>query len=86
MSCSEGISVAILKELNRGHTCRPFKEPPFPDYHLSPIDRVSKPDGSMRLILDLLSPRGNFINDGIPKELFQLSMLVSSMTQLTWLL
>ena len=31
---------------------------------------MPKPDGSTRLILDLSSPRGSSINDGIPKEPF----------------
>ena len=39
-------------------------------YHLSPIGGVPKLDGSTRFILDLSSPRGNSINDGIPKEPF----------------
>ena len=49
----DGVATAILKELNRGHTMGPFERPPFAPWHLSPIGEVPKPDGSIRLILDL---------------------------------
>ena len=62
------IDEAIVKELNRGHTKGPFPVPPFSTYHLSPLGGVPKPDGTIRVILDLSSPRGSSINDGISKE------------------
>ena len=67
---SNDISTAILKELNRGHTKGPFVTPPFEVFHLSPLGGVPKPDGTIRVILDLSSPRGSSINDGISKEAF----------------
>ena len=66
----EGVSEAIAKELSRGHTSGPFPFPPFPHTHCSPIGAAPKPDGSVRLILDLSSPRGDSVNDGISKEEF----------------
>ena len=38
--------------------------------HCSPIGSAPKPDGSVRLILDLSSPRSDSVNDGISKEQF----------------
>jgi len=67
---SEDISTAILKEMNRGHTKGPFTIPPFKNFHLSPLGGVPKPDGSIRVILDLSSPRGSSVNDGISREAF----------------
>ena len=50
------VTEAVLKELSRGHTSGPFPFPPFPHTHCSPIGAAPKPDGSVRLILDLSSP------------------------------
>ena len=69
----EGVSEAIAKELRRGHTSGPFPFPPFPHTHCSPIGAAPKPDGSVRLILDLSSPRGDSVNDGISQEDFACS-------------
>ena len=62
------VSEAIFKELSRGHTSGPFPFAPFTHTHCSPIGSAPKPDGSVRLILDLSSPRGQSVNDGISKE------------------
>ena len=64
------VNEAIWKELTRGHTSGPFPFPPFTHTHCSPIGSAPKPDGSVRLILDLSSPRGQSVNDGISKEEF----------------
>lgn len=59
---------AILKEVTRGHTAGPFHYPPFINFHCSPLGAVPKPNSSVRLILDLSSPRYCSINDGIAQE------------------
>ena len=64
------VTEAISRELRRGHTSGPFPYPPFPHTHCSPIGSAPKPDGSVRLILDLSSPRGDSVNEGISKEEF----------------
>ena len=64
----QGVSDAIRTEVMRGHTSGPFFTPPFPIFHCSPLGAVSKPDKSIRLILDLSSPRNASMNDGISKE------------------
>lgn len=66
----DGVTAAISTELSRGHTAGPFVAPPFDNFHCSPIGAVEKPDGSVRLILDLSSPRGNSVNEGIPADMF----------------
>ena len=76
---SEDISTAILKELNRGHTKGPFTTPPFQHFHLSPLGGVPKPDGSIRVILDL-SIRGVHLSMMASlRKLFLLSMLSLTM-------
>ena len=41
--------------------------------HCSPIGAVDKPDGSYRLILDLSSPRGEAVNEGIDRQEFSVT-------------
>ena len=60
---SSEVNEALNKELTRGHTLGPYHIPPFKNFHISP-----KKDGFYRLILDLSSPRGESINDGIDPE------------------
>ena len=67
----KGVFQAIAKEVSRKHTSGPFSSPPFPSTHCSPIGAAPKPDGSVRLILDLSSPRGDSVNDGIDPEDFK---------------
>ena len=64
----QGVTRAIQTELHRGHTAGPFTDPPFVVFHCSPLGAVPKPDSSFRLILDLSSPRGQAINEGISQE------------------
>ena len=64
------VDEAIRKELTRGHTSGPFLLPPFGHTHCSPIGAAPKPDGSIRLIMDLSSPRGQAVNEGIDQEIF----------------
>ena len=64
------ITDAIAKEVSRGHTAGPFPSAPFAPFHCSPLGAVPKKDGSARIILDLSSPRGLSINEGISHDLF----------------
>ena len=66
----QGLTEAIRKEVSRGHTAGPFPTPPFPITHISPLGAVPKPDGSIRLIMDLSQPKGESINDFISKDEF----------------
>lgn len=64
------VAQAIEKEIARGHTAGPFKDPPFASVHCSPIGSAPKKDGSVRLVMDLSQPRGQAINEGISKDDF----------------
>ena len=55
----------------------PFKRSLFPWVHVSPFGVIPKADlGKWRLILDLFSPHGSSVNDGIVKELCSLSCMM----------
>ena len=64
------VSTAIRKELLRGHTSGPFTTPPIQDLHCSPLGAVPKKNGTFRIILDLSSPSGSSVNDGISQSDF----------------
>ena len=67
-SCPSPVSEAIYKEITHGHTSGPFAVPPLTPFHCSPLGAVPKKDGSYRIILDLSSPRGQSVNEGISRE------------------
>ena len=64
------VTAAVIRELRAGFLAGPFVRPPFPEFHCSPVGAADKPDGSARLLLDLSSPRGDSINEGIDAEVF----------------
>jgi hypothetical protein len=64
----EKVTLAFLKELRHQHISGPFPTPPIKHLHCSPIGAKEKPDGTVRIILDLSQPLGNNINSGIKKE------------------
>lgn len=54
----------------------PFDRSHFPHVHVSPFGVIPKSEpGKWRLILDLSSPEGGSVNDGISKELCSLSYM-----------
>ena len=54
-------------ELGYGAILGPFREPPFPNYHCSPLmTRHKKGSPHRRVILDLSWPKGAALNDCIP--------------------
>ena len=67
------VTLAISKEIARGHTHGPFHAPPFPRFHASPIGIVDKKDGSHRLILDLSNNHAGSVNEGISIDEFAVS-------------
>ena len=66
----DAVTQAVQIEVSRQHTAGPFISPPLPNFHCSPIGAVGKSDGTVRLILDLSSPRGSSINEGIDPALY----------------
>ena len=66
------IDAYLETEVSCGRVAGPFTTPPFPDLHISRFGVVPKSNqpGKWRLILDLSSPDGHSVNDGIPKTPF----------------
>ena len=56
------------KELSRGHVAGLFTKAPFENLHCSPLGAVPRKVGSYHLIIDLSSPPGRSINEGISKD------------------
>ena len=68
------VSAAISTELAEGRMAGPFSEPPFPNFQVSPIGLVpKKTPNSFRFIVDLSSPKGASINEGIDDVFAQVS-------------
>ena len=65
----DAVSAAVALELQRGHIAGPFRSP-LPCVHCSPLGAAPKPSGAARLILDLSSPRGRAVNEGIDPDLY----------------
>ena len=70
---SDILQAFIQKEINLLHAVRPFPEPPFPDFVVSPLGVVPKKTSEHRIILDLSRPDGASVNDFIDKETFSVS-------------
>ena len=68
LSNASAVTEAISKELSRGHVAGPFRQTPYEKLACSPLGAVPKKDGSYRLIIDLSSPPGRSINDGVLKN------------------
>ena len=56
----------------RGHTAGPFASPPFDPFRCNPLGARVKPDGTVRLILDLSQTEGLSVNCFIDREAFTL--------------
>ena len=65
-----GVTAAIRKEIAAGFTRGPFSRPPLPNLVVNPLSARPKPDGSVRLILDLSQPAGGSVNDTIDPDCF----------------
>ena len=62
----------LSTELAKGRVAGPFSSPPLPHLHISRFGVTPKKHqpGKWRLILDLSSPDGHIVNDGIKKDPF----------------
>ena len=62
----------LQNEVSFGGVAGPFPTPPFPSLHISRFGVIPKNNqpGKWRLTLDLSSPEGHSVNDGIPKPSF----------------
>ena len=68
------VSERIAAELSAGRLLGPLPAALRPVVHISPMGLVPKPHqpGKFRLIVDLSTPRGKSVNDGIPGDLCSL--------------
>ena len=64
-------------EVQAGRLAGPFSQPPLPVLHVSPFGVIPKhrQHGKWRLILDLSSPVGHSVNDGIAGEDYSLQYM-----------
>ena len=69
---NRGVSAAIQQELDSGSTRGPFRAP-LPGFVVNALSARDKPNGAVRLILDLSQPAGDSINAGIDPDAFRLS-------------
>ena len=67
----------LLSELKKGRVAGPFLISPIPNLHVSRFGVIPKKHqpGKWRLILDLSSPLGHSVNDGILKEPFSVQYM-----------
>ena len=63
--------------MHKGRIAGPFPIPPLPNLHTSRFGVIPKKHqpGKWRLILDLSSPVGASVNDGIPKDVFSVQYM-----------
>ena len=67
------LTEAIKKEVALSHSIGPFSAPPLSDFIVNSLAVRPKPNGSVRVIMDLSRPTGASVNDFIDKEAFSVS-------------
>ena len=74
---SEVIDHYLANEVSLGRVAGPFSSPPFPNLHVSSFGVIPKKGqpGKWRLIVDLSSPGGLSVNDGIDPDEFTLQYI-----------
>ena len=67
----------LQNELVKGRIAGPFPTPPIPNLHISRFGVIPKKHQprKWRLILDLSSPTGATVTDGIPKDMFSVQYM-----------
>ena len=66
----------IYKEREAGRLLGPFQPSAFPEVHVNPIGIIPKSEpGKQRLVVEMSSPEGASINEGICKEWYSLSYI-----------
>ena len=73
----EVVDAYLRNEVSLGRVSGPFDSSPLPDLHISGFGVIPKAGqpGKWRLILDLSSPHGSSVNDGIDPDLFSLQYI-----------
>ena len=67
----DGVTAAVDREVRAGATRGPFAVPPYSDLVINALSARDKPNGDVRLILDLSQPVGSAVNEGIDPEQFR---------------
>ena len=67
---SAGVEKYFNTEIKACAMLGPFKSPPFKDTNYSPLLARDKPDGGVRVIVDLSWPEENNVNSCIPDGMF----------------
>ena len=65
-----GVCKYFATEVNKKAMLGPFEEKPFEKIHYSPLMARDKPDGGVRVIVDLSWPLFSSVNSGIPDNMF----------------
>ena len=68
-----GVTAAIRREVADGTTRGPFRDPPLPNMIVNPLSARDKPNGEVRLILDLSQSRDVGVNAGIDPDEFRVT-------------
>ena len=71
------IDVYLANEVRRGHVVGPFDSPPMQNLHISSFGVITKKGQPVkwRLIVDLSSPQGHSVNDGIDPDSWHLQYI-----------
>ena len=74
---SEVIDRYLANEVSLGRVAGPFSSPPFPNLHVSSFGVIPKKGqpGKWRFIVDLSSPSGLSVNDGIDPDEFTMQYI-----------
>ena len=74
---SEVIDCYLANEVSLGRVAGPFSSPPFPNLHVSSFGVIPKKGqpGKWRFIVDLSSPSGLSVNDGIDPDEFTMQYI-----------
>ena len=66
----EGVAKYFEIEVEKQAMFGPFDKPPFKNIHYSPLMARDKPDGGVRIIVDLSWPQGNSLNSCVPSDIY----------------
>ena len=66
-----GVAKYFATEVQKEAMAGPFDSKPFTNTHFSPLMARNKPDGGVRVIVDLSWPMGQSVNSCIPDNMFE---------------
>ena len=66
----QGVMKYFKTEVDKKAMIGPLNESPFPKLHISPLMARDKPDGGVRVIVDLSWPQGGSVNSSVPSDIY----------------